>query len=169
MKVTSAQASKMLKKLQIEYNDLLRLEDKTSTFLAAVGEDVESVRPAYSYEETREKATKLASDIRKIKHAINIFNTVTVLPGFNMTIDEALVFIPQLTAKIGRLNGMKSVLPKERQEIYGRSSTNLIDYKYANYDIAKAESDFYQANDTLARVQLALDSVNNSELFEIDI
>ena len=75
MKVTSAQASKMLKKLQIEYNDLLRLEDKTSTFLAAVGEDVESVRPAYSYEETREKATKLASDIRKIKHAINVLQS----------------------------------------------------------------------------------------------
>ncbi len=168
MKITSAQANKMLKKLMREYNDLLMLEDKTKTYLAAVGEDPESVRPAYSYADTREKATALAADIRKLKHAINVFNSTVKVPGFDMTIDEMLVFIPQMNEKVARLDQMKSALPKERVETYGRANANLIDYRYANYDIAQVEKDYVCAADTLARAQLALDSVNSTETFEFE-
>ena len=50
MKVTSAQAAKILRNLTNELSDLLRLESKVCTFVAAVGEDPESVRPAYSFQ-----------------------------------------------------------------------------------------------------------------------
>ncbi len=51
---------------------------------------------------------------------------------------------------------MKSRLPKERvEEQYGRPS-NIIDYRYANYDIAAVEADYDKTVDELSRAQLAL-------------
>jgi hypothetical protein len=52
MKYTSAQANKLLKKLNDEYSALLDKEQRSRDFRAAMGEDVESVRPAYDYAET---------------------------------------------------------------------------------------------------------------------
>ena len=83
-----------------------------------------------------------------------------------MTIDEMLVYIPQLTKRKNKLLEMKSKLLKERvEEQYGRQS-NIIDYTYTNYDIALVEADYEKAADELSRAQLALDTVNQRESFE---
>ena len=82
------------------------------------------------------------------------------------TIDKLLVYIPQLTKRKSKLLEMKSRLPKERvEEQYGRQSS-IIDYTYANYDIAAVEADYEKAADELSRAQLALDAVNQRETFE---
>ena len=169
MKVTSAQAAKMLRSLTDELNCLQTFESKACTFVASVGEDPESVRPSYSFEETSEKKKELEEKIRKIKHALNVFNTTTTVPGFGMTVDEVLVYLPQLSAEVSRLDNLKSALPKERVESYGRTNVGLIDYRYANYDIKAAEREYRTAADTLAGLQLALDKVNNSIEFESGI
>ena len=49
MKYTSAEANKLLKKLNDEYAALLDREKRSREFRAAMGEDIESVRPAYHY------------------------------------------------------------------------------------------------------------------------
>ena len=51
MNYTSAQANKLLKKLNDEYTALLDKETRSRDFRAAMGEDVESVRPVYDYAE----------------------------------------------------------------------------------------------------------------------
>mgnify|MGYP006958135984 FL=1 len=137
MNYTSAQANKLLKKLNDEYTALLDKETRSRDFRAAMGEDVESVRPAYDYAETQTRLAALEAKIRKLKHAINIFNATQTVDSFDMTIDELLVYIPQLTKRKSKLLEMKSRLPKERvEEQYGRQSS-IIDYTYANYDIAE--------------------------------
>lgn len=129
MNYTSAEANKLLKKLNDEYTALLDKETRSRDFRAAMGEDVASVRPVYDY-------------------------------------DEMLVYIPQLTRRKNKLLEMKSRLPKERvEEQYGRPS-NIIDYRYANYDIAAVEADYEKIADELSRAQLALDAVNGRETFE---
>lgn len=168
MKLTSAQAAKLLRKLNAELNDVLKHESKSCAFIAAVGEDPESVRPAYSFENCREREAELCKSIIKLKHAINIFNSATKVPGFDMTIDEVLVYLPLLNSQVTRLGAMKAVLPKERVESYGRQSVGLIDYRYANYDIEAAEGEYLKAAETLAQLQIALDTVNSTVTFEID-
>ena len=164
MNYTSAQANKLLKKLNDEYTALLDKETRSRDFRAAMGEDVESVRPVYDYAETQIRLAELEARIRKLKHAINIFNATQTVDSFDMTIDELLVYIPQLT----KLLEMKSRLPKERvEEQYGRQSS-IIDYTYANYDIAAVEADYEKAADELSRAQLALDAVNQRETFEFE-
>jgi len=167
MKYTSAQANKLLKKLNDEYSALLDKEQRSRDFRAAMGEDIESVRPAYDYAKTQARLEELEGAIRRLKHAINCFNTTQVVDGFGITIDEMLVYIPQLTRRKNKLLEMKSRLPKERiEEQYGRQS-NIIDYRYANYDIAAVEADYDKTVDELSRAQLALDAINGRETFNL--
>ena len=166
MNYTSAQANKLLKKLNDEYTALLDKETRSLDFRAAMGEDVESVRPVYDYAETQIRLAELEAKIRTLKHAINIFNATQTVDSFDMTIDELLVYIPQLTKRKSKLLEMKSRLPKERvEEQYGRQSS-IIDYTYANYDIAAVEADYEKAADELSRAQL--DAVNQRETFEFE-
>ena len=167
MKYTSAEAVKLLRKLNDEYHAVRSKENRCSSFLAAVGEDVESVRPEYSFEETQTAIKELETKIRTVKHAINMFNTTHIVPGFEMTIDQMLVYIPQLTERKTQLNAMKSVLPKERETsaVYAKSS--IIDYRYANYDIKAVEEAYIAVSDELYRAQTALDLINSTEQMEI--
>ena len=125
--------------------------------------------PAYDYADTQRRLAELEQRIRRIKHAINLFNATHTVPGFGMTIDEMLVYIPQLTRRKNKLAAMKNRLPMERaEEQYGRR-TDLIDYSYANYDIAAVEADYEQAADELARAQMALDAANQQDTFELPV
>lgn len=112
MKYTSAEAGKLLKKLNDERASLLLREENSKDFLAAVGEDLESVRPDYNFATTQVALNEIETKIRKLKHALNIFNSTTVIPEFGMTIDEMLVYIPQLTIRKDKLARMKDRLPK---------------------------------------------------------
>ena len=165
MKYNSAQAAKLLSKLQQDFDRLAVLEANAKTFLASVGEDPESVRPEYDYEATKKELDALSKKIRKVKHAINAFNNTTVVPEFGITIDELLVYIPQLSAKKAKLRGMADALPKARENNYGKS--NIIDYRYVNYDIKQVKADLDTVTEELSKAQLALDTINHSLEFDI--
>ena len=167
MLYTSAEANKLLKKLNDQYLDLRNQEEKTKTFNAATMEDVEAVRPAYDYAKSQVTLSEIQNEIRHVKHAINIFNVSTNVPGFDMTIDEMLVYIPQLTRNKNKLANMKAILPKERVEDGTYRNSNFIDYRYANYDLSQVEADYERVSDELTKAQLALDQINNSLKFEI--
>ena len=165
MKYNSAQAAKLLSKLQQDFDRLAVLEANAKTFLASVGEDPESVRPEYDYEATKNELDALSAKIRKVKHAINAFNNTTVVPEFGITIDELLVYIPQLSAKKAKLRGMADALPKARENNFGKS--NIIDYRYVNYDIKQVKADLDTVTEELSKAQLALDTINHSLEFDI--
>ena len=167
--LSSAEGAKLLKKLKSEFDALKSKESISSTFLASVGENPESVRPRYDYKEVKAELDGLALKIRKLKHAINLFNTTTVIPEYNITIDEMLIFIPQLSAKKQKLSEMALRLPKAREEQgYGRAN-NIIDYRYANYDIDEVNKDLLAVTDELSDAQLALDLINHSATFEVEL
>ena len=163
-KMTSAQAAKELRKLLDQHEALLKKEQKASVFRAAIQEDIEDVRPPYDYEALQSDLAEIEAQIRKLKHSINQFNLTQVVPGFNMTIDQMLVYIPQLTARKRKLDKMRANLPKERITAF---SSNFVEYNYSNYDIDKAEADYEKATDELARAQTALDTVNTTVTFEV--
>lgn len=143
-------------------------DGKGYRFTAAVDEDLESARPVYDYVKTQEEQNAIEAKIRKVKHAINCFNTVTMVPGFDMTVDEMLVYIPQLSERKRKLTEMASFLPKERAS-KGYQATKIIEYTYTNYETHKAAEDLAAVTDELAKAQTALDVVNNREQMDIDI
>lgn len=168
MKCTSAEAGKLLKKLGDEQASIIMREQNGREFLAAVGEDVESVRPDYDFAATQNALNEVEAKIRKLKHALNVFNSTTVIPEFGITIDEMLVFIPQLTARKNKLAQMKDKLPKMREQSHISVST-VLDYRYLNYDVNAVSAEYEKVSDTLARAQNALDAVNMTATLEVTL
>ena len=169
MKMTSAQAAKLLRQWNESLKALQRREENTKTFLASLGEDLESVRPEYDYTAMQAEQAAIEANIRKLKHTLNVFNTTTVIPEFEMTIDQMLIYLPQLTNRLEKLSRMKELLPKQRENaLYSRNSA-IIDYRYANYDIQTVEKDYEVLAETLAKAQTALDYINNTVLLEVDL
>ena len=166
MKLTSAEAAKLLKQLNDEFSTISYEERNSKEFNAAVGEEIEELRPEYDYTETQRRLDEIDAKIRKLKHAINVFNTVTEIPGFDMTIDQALVYIPQLGSRRNKLYSMMNVLPKRRCP---SSYNNIIDYTYANYDVKQAKADYNEVCDRLAKLQTALDLVNSTAVLEVEL
>ena len=167
MKYTSAEAGKLLKKLIDEHDSLLLRENMGKEFLAAVGEDLESVRPDYDFAATQTALAEVETKIRKLKHALNVFNSTTVIAEFGITIDEMLVLIPQLTATKNRLAQMKDKLPKVREQSR-MSVSSILDYRYLNYDVV-VSAEYEKAADTLSRAQNALDAVNMTKTLEVSL
>lgn len=169
MKMTSAQAAKLLRQWNESLKALQRREENTKTFLASLGEDLESVRPEYDYTAMQAEQAAIEANIRKLKHTLNVFNTTTIIPEFEMTIDQMLIYLPQLTNRLEKLSRMKELLPKQRENaLYSRNSA-IIDYRYANYDIQTVEKDYEVLAETLAKAQTALDYINNTMLLEVDL
>lgn len=170
MRYTSAEAAKLLRKLNEERDNVLHQEKNTKEFLAAMGEELETVRPEYNYADTQEKLAELDDKIRTVKHCINVFNVNQQVGETGMTIDQILIRIPQLSSRKQKLERMQSILPKQRENVsmFGRSNT-VVDYRYANYDISAARSDYERVSDELAALQTALDLVNSTETMEINL
>ena len=135
MKMTSAQAAKLLRQWNESLKALQRREENTKTFLASLWEDLESVRPEYDYAAMQAEQAAIEANIRKLKHTLNVFNTTTVIPEFEMTIDQMLIYLPQLTNRLEKLSRMKELLPKQRENALYNRNAAIIDYRYANYDI----------------------------------
>lgn len=170
MLYTSAGLNKLLKQLSDECDRIKNIEKSVYTFVAAIGENVEDARPEYDYTTSQAKINELNGKIRKIKHALNVFNSTTKVDDFDMTIDEMLIYIPQLNVQKTKLGGMVNRPKKIRKEAdrYGYIK-HTIEYEYVNYDIDKVNEDFNNVTEMLAKAQLALDTVNNKALIELDI
>ena len=167
MKLTSAEANKMIRALRDQHRLLLLQEENVVSFIAATTEDIEEVRPSYSYEETTAKFDEIERKIRKIKHALNVFNATTVVDGFDMTIDEMLVFLPQTSDRLRKLEDMLAKPEKARAMNTGR--TSIIEYEYLNYDLQKVQEDYDALMELKNRALTALDVVNNTVPFEAEL
>ena len=167
MKMTSAAAAKELKKLNEQHEALTAMENKSSEFIATIQEDIETVRPAYDYAAVQKELAEVEQKIRALKHAINTFNLGQTVPGFDMTIDQMLVYIPQLSARKRKLEQMKDKLPRERVRGGSFSNSGIIEYPYVNYDLKAVSRDYDKVTDELSRAQNALDLVNSTVEFEV--
>lgn len=107
--------------------------------------------------------------IRILKHAINCFNTTTLVGDTGMTIDQVLVYIPQLTEMKNRLFDMQSRLPKQRVSVGGIGNNTVIDYLYTNYSVEQAQEDYTKVSDELRSIQTALDVVNTTVKMEFEL
>lgn len=172
MKLTSAQAHKLLKKLEEDKNLIIENEIRnricSSTIEKSTNKVIFSNKTEYSFSETEKELQKVISDIVKLRHAINVVNTtVEIATEYgNMTVDQILVMLPQLNDRQWKLKHMMSVMPKESRLI---GSTDNIQVDVINYSIDDVKEAYAAISKKITDLQLALDKHNQTYEFEIEI
>ena len=162
---TSASANKYLRMLEEDKHHILSTESDTCTYVLA--KDEESEPPIYDYEDVRARVDAIDEQVCKVRHALHSFNLHTTLPDSDMTVDEALIVMAQLNNKRRRLDALRNIMPVQREK--GRYTGNLIEYKYANFDVAKAQEDFVKVTEAINELQLQIDLCNQTITFEVEV
>ena len=114
VKMTSAYANKVLKKLNDDKNFYLNKEEEGQVYVAAI--DEEPVIPDYDYAEVSAKIAEIDEKIVKIKHAINVVNATNKIAvgDSEMIVDTILVRMAQLNKR--KWFWIKCVSVRKRQE-----------------------------------------------------
>ena len=99
MKMNSDTASKLIKNLQSEIDMLLRAEKRDCTYSHSPSET--PIVPEYSFADTQKRLEELRGNMAALRHAVNRFNIETKVPGFDITVDEALGHMSRLRTNAG--------------------------------------------------------------------
>ena len=171
MKMTSAAANKMLKKLKEDKIYYLTKEEECYYYIAAVGE--EPVIPDYDFNEVNARIAEINRKILCLKHAINLANcsnTITAC-GEELTIDGVLIRMAQLNSRKGFLDRRRKAQPKTRlaDTGYMGGRKSLVEYEYINYNIEDAEKMYEETDTQLVELQMALDIYNQTFEFDVNI
>lgn len=163
MRLNSDTANKFVKQLNKARSTLLYQESQVNTYSFLQGE--EPFVPNYDFAETQMKLDQLSKAITTLKHAINMFNTTTELPGLGITVDMALVELPILTANVSRLENMAQMLEKTRTT---NIAAKAAEYTCRNFSAEEAAKACTAARERLVAIQQGLNTVNMTESFEVD-
>ena len=166
MKLTSAAAAKAIKTLEDRKSFLLSTEVNDREYVQA--EDEKADIPEYSFTDTNQEIDQIDLKIRTIKHALNVFNTTTVLAS-GQTIDESLVEMAQLNQKLPRLSMMRSKQRKRRLNGMETSRRDVAEFENLNYDPKEVEKVYEENMKRVQQIQLALDKVNQTVEFEVEV
>lgn len=170
IKMTSAYANKMLKKLAEDKEYLEEKEAKGRMYIAAL--DEEPVVPEYDFEEVSAKIAEIDAQVVRIKHAINVTNTTNQLlvKGKKLTIDAVLIRMSQLNRRKQTLDFMRKEEPKTRLETSGFGNKKAVpEYRYINYDMDKVNREYAQIDAEISEMQLELDKFNQTFEFEVEL
>lgn len=170
MKLTSANANKLIKKLNEKKAFLIGKENSGMVYVCADGET--PVIPEYDYESISAQIAAIDEKIVRIKHAVNKVNMSESIDvnGVSLTIDTVLVKMAQATQRKDKLDTMRKLEKKSRLNSHGfGSASTLIEYKYANFDIDKVSGDYEALDAEITSMQLALDRFNQTFEFDVDI
>jgi len=168
-KMTSACASKMLRKLEEDKLYWLGKEADGSTYIAAT--DEEPVIPDYDYATVAQKIAEIDAKVVILKHSINVNNVRNRIDvgGREMTIDEILVVMAQLNKRKFILDRMRKNEPMHRINSAYMPRKAAPEYQYINYDMELVESEYERIDSQISQMQMALDKYNQTFEFEVDI
>lgn len=117
----------------------------------------------YSFSLTREKVSHIDAEIRKLKSLLNYSNATTMVDGFDMTLGECLVYLAQLTNEKYLVENLA-----QQEAIVSRTTMGgKIEYTALNYDLAEAKQRVAWVNETIARLQIAIDRTNLMNMIEV--
>ena len=170
MRVTSAYANKMLKKLNEEKEYWIKKEKESMQYTASTEED--PVIPDYDYGEVSSTLEKIEKKICRIKHAINQSNVKSEIDifGEKYTVDVLLVRMAQISKRKLVLDRMRKQMPKSRVEDgYYMSRKAFVEYRYVNYDLEQVRKDYDEISKILFEMQMKLDEHNQTVELDIDI
>ena len=170
MKMTSAYANKVLKRLSEDKEFWLNKERTSYLYKASV--DEEPVIPEYDYAEVAANIAEIDKKIAIIKHAINLVNVTSLIQvgDSEMSIDTILVKMAQLNKRKSVLDYMRKQQSKTRVDSsYFGGKRPVAEYMYINYDLDVVKEEYEKVDSYIATMQIALDKFNQTYEFEVEI
>lgn len=170
VKMTSAYANKLLKRLEEDKSYWRNLEAESYIYTAAV--DEEPLIPEYDYSQVASKIEEIDNKICIIKHAINLANVTSRIKVRDevMSVDTILVRMAQLNKRKIVLDDMRKRQPKVRLNTsYSSLKKNSVEYMYINYDLDQVKNEYECIDLYIAEMQLQLDKYNQTFEFEVEI
>ena len=169
MKMTSAYANKLIKKLQEDKEFWVNKERNSCTYISSI--DEEPVIPEYDYAQVAGIISEIDDKIVRIKHAINVSNSTNIIMvgEKEMTIDEILVRMAQQNNRKAFLDCLRKKEPRTRMSsgLYG-SRNQAPEFQYINYDLELVKSEYDRIDAEIAAMQMALDKYNQTFEFEVE-
>lgn len=163
MKITSAAANKLLQSLNEKRSDIITLENKSKEYYVIDGKA--SYIPEYSFTDTTESINRINEAILKLKHALYVFNSTTVVENMDITIDVALVKMKMLTDSKARLDRMRNKLESEME--FGYDEVQKV--RKLNYKPSEIDKEYKRIASELKALKLNLDLTNLTKTFEVEL
>lgn len=161
MKVCNSEAMKEVKTLEERKRNLIYAEENRSRISYREGE--EKIHTSYDYNAVRKEIAEIDGRIRKIKHALALSNCTALVEAFDMTIGEALVYLAQLNAEYGRLDGLSGYAKLDRR----LTANGVLEYTECLYDPDRARSDAEALHRKICALQVAIDRANLTNCVDI--
>ncbi len=131
MKFNGVSALKHVKYLEDEKQKVLESERNNSTTVIIEGKAVDT--EMYSFEKTREDIDKIDTEIASLKHALNLFNTQTVVMD-DLTIDKALVVLAQKNRELEIVRTLRSRAKESYESGYREAYIRRTNYSHDEVD-----------------------------------
>ena len=172
MKMTSAYANKMIKKLKEDRDYWSEIEKDRHKYIVAPGE--EAIVPEYDFLEVHRTIADIDDKIIKVKHALNVSNSTNrvEIEGKSYTIDMLLVKMAQMTERKAVLGAMRKLSPRSRvmESSYGRlRQTPTPDVQCINFDMEVVKAEYDRVESFINELLLTLDKYNQTVEFDVDI
>ena len=172
MKMTSAYANKMIKKLKEDRDYWREIEKDRHKYIVAPGE--EAIVPEYDFLEVHRTIADIDDKIIKVKHALNVSNSTNrvEIEGKSYTIDMLLVKMAQMTERKAVLGAMRKLSPRSRvmESSYGRlRQTPTPDVQCINFDMEVVKAEYDRVESFINELLLTLDKYNQTVEFDVDI
>lgn len=119
--------------------------------------DEEPIMPNYDYVETSEALLEYDNRIRKLKGLLAYANATTIVEGFDMTINEALIYLAQLNVRVKRYDYLISFQKMTRKTV---GIDGKIEYTKILYDQEDAGRKLEEAKSEVIQLQMAIDRTN---------
>ena len=162
MKKCNTELMKEIKKLEERKNDILLLE-KTECKVTYINKE-SKIETNYDYISVNQELDSIDLKIRNIKKLLAYSNATTIVPEYNMTIGECIIYLAQLNVKKNKLQEMANQ-PKIKR--ISSSYTTKVEYEEIVYDIDKVKEDFNKIIDDINNLQMAIDRCNLNNLIEV--
>ena len=172
MKITATELMKQLKFIQEEIATIHQDDNNKSYVLVEKVTDdnnksklVPLYAEEYNFLNNRNRINDLYLEERKIRNLLSIFNTKTLVIGYDFNINEGLVRLAQLKEEIKVLTNLARKSQYESTTNYRNNEVTI--YK-VSYDIDEAKNYLRKAQKEMSALQVAIDKTNLNSQIDIE-
>ena len=162
MKKCNTQIMKEIKKLEEYRTKWINVERANCT--VSYLQDEEPVLPDYDYETTRVNIDHLDNEIRRLKGLLAYSNVTTIVDGFDMNINDALIYLAQLKQKEAHFNFLMNKNKIDRSTTGFGSA--VIQFTKILYDQDVVREELNIVTETIMQLQMAIDRTNLTNMID---